>query len=293
MTANSPGPWTVLRLLNWTKDYFARGRLDEPRLSAEILLSHVLVCKRIDLYTRFDYQPSPEELRGYRQLVSRAIQHEPVAYIVGWKEFYSLRLKVTPDVLVPRSETEILVAEAVAHLRELKRQGLMWDICTGSGCVAIAVAANVPNVSVLATDVSKKAVAAAAENTAAHELTSRVRCRVADLLWLPDDCSDMKDFDVITANPPYVADNEMISQTVKHEPPGAVRGGPDGLDFIRLIVRDAPRFLGPAGALIMEFGFAQADGVRNCIGETDRFAEPRTLTDHQGIERSVVVRKRP
>lgn len=285
------GPWTVLKLLNWTRDYLA-GAVDEPRLSAEVLLASALKCPRLQLYTRFDYQPTPGELAAFRQLVRRARAHVPIAYLVGEKEFYSLRFKVTPDVLVPRAETEALVSEAVAHLRKRAGAATMWDVCTGTGCVAIAAAHQVPQVTVLGTDISLAAVAVAAENAAAHGLESRVRFRVADLLTLPEDCRTMSPFDVITGNPPYVAEHQMISETVKHEPPAAIHGGADGLDFLRRLIADAPAMLSAGGALILEFGFTQADPVCDLLATTGAFQPPRVLCDHQGIERSLVALRR-
>jgi release factor glutamine methyltransferase len=285
-------PWTVLRLLNWTKEYFARAGLNSPRLAAEILLTHVLGCGRIDLYARFDRQPTAAQLKAYRELVARARKHEPVAYLVGRKEFYSLSLRVTPDVLVPRPETEILVDEAVAYLRALPRPGRMWDACTGSGCVAVATAARVPTVTVLATDISAAAAAVAAANAEDHGLTDRVRCRAGDLLCLPDDCGEWRQADLITANPPYVCDGDEVAEEVACEPEIAIYAGPDGLDVIRRLIADAPRFLVPGGALAMEFGLGQADMVRDLIAETDCFEEPRILLDHQELERTAVAIRR-
>lgn len=292
MSAEASQPWTVLRLLQWTKDYLRRARLEAPRLAAEMLLAHALGCRRIELYARFDYRPGPDELATFRELVRRAGRYEPVAYLVGEKEFYSLRFKVTPDVLVPRPETEILVVEAAGHLRGLGRAGVTWDVCTGCGCVAAAVASQVRDVRVLATDISPLAVALAVENAAAHGLSDRVVCRTADLLALPEDCLHMNAFDVITANPPYIADNQKVTETVKHEPRIAIRGGPDGLDLVRALVRGCPSFLAAGGMLAMEFGFAQEDDVRDLIVATGAFTEPRILRDRQGIERAVVATKR-
>jgi len=292
MTSETSTPWTVLRLLNWTKDYLAKVNIEEPRLSAEMLLAHVLKCRRIELYTRFDYQPTAVELETYRALVQRAHGFEPVAYLVGAKEFYSLPFKVTSDVLVPRAETEILVGEALEHLKKAGRPGLVWDVCTGSGCVAVAVAHGAKDATVLATDISPTAVAVAQENAAANGVSDRVRCRVADLLMLPEDCPDLKDWDVITANPPYVALNQGITETVKHEPPVALWGGKDGLDLVRPLVASAGNLLRADGILAMEFGFGMADAVRDLIVATGQFAEPRILCDHQGIERSAVAQKK-
>ncbi len=288
MNRPDDSPWTVLKLLNWMRDDFAAAGLEDPRLSAEVVLASVLNCPRLQLYTRFDYQPAAAELTALRAVVRRARAHEPIAYLVGRKEFYSLPFKVTPDVLVPRPETEALVSEAVTHLRHLPGPTRMWDVCTGSGCVAIATAYHAPQVSVLGTDISPAAIAVATDNAAAHGLESRVRFRVADMLTLPEDCRQMVPFDVITGNPPYVADHQMISETVKHEPPVAIHGGADGLDFLRRLVPGAPAMLTPGGALILEFGFTQADPIVELLAATGAFQPPRILRDEQGIERSVV-----
>ena len=288
MTIEPPTPWTVLRLLNWTREYFEKVNMEDARLSAEMLLAHVLGCKRIELYTRFNYEPTKEQLETYRALVARAYKFEPVAYMVGTKEFYSLPFKVTHDVLIPRPETENLATEAISFLGKLGRPSLAWDAFTGSGCVGIAVASRVKAATVLATDISPEAVAVAVENAAANKVDSRVRCRVADMLTLPPDCGDLKDFDVITANPPYVATNQGITETVKHEPSVALWGGKDGTQFIRPLIEQAPNFLRPGGMLAMEFGYGMADAVRDLIVANGQFTEPRILLDHQGIERSAV-----
>lgn len=280
-----------MKLLDWTREYLARNGIGAPRLSAEVLLAHVLGCERILLYARFDHQPTPEQLAAYRELVKRAATAEPVAYLVGYKEFYSLRFKVSADVLVPRSETELLVTEAAGHLRTRGQPRAMWDVCTGSGCIAVAVAAQVDDVTVLATDISQAAVAVAEENATAHGLEPRIRCRAADLLAPPQDCDDLCHFDVITANPPYVAVAEEVAETVRHEPHVALYAGTDGLQFIRPIIADSPPFLLAGGALILEFACGQAGEVRDLLVETRAFSEPRILRDHQGIERAAVAVK--
>jgi len=286
MANESAGTWTVLKLLKWTGLYLADARIDEPRLCAEMLLAQVLGCRRIELYTRFDHQPSPDQLAAFRELVKRARRHEPVAYLVGWREFYSLRFKVTPDVLVPRPETEQLVDEAISHFKSAGRGGLMWDICTGSGCVAVAAAVRIPGLSVLASDISPEAVAVATENAEAHGMSRRVRCRTSDLAALPGDCAKTAQFDVITANPPYVADADEVAEEVKREPRIALYAGADGLDAIRRLVAQVGAHLGPGGLFAMEFGSGQAGAVRDLLVATGQFAEPRILTDHRGIERT-------
>ena len=285
-------PWTVLRLINWTKDYFVRAGISDARLAAEMLLAHVLKCRRIELYTRFEYLPTPDELKAYRELIARAKQHEPVAYLVGEKEFYSLPMKVTGEVLVPRPETEALVSEAVGYLRTLGRPGRVWDVCTGSGCVAVAIAWQAKDAAVLATDVSPTAIEVAAQNVAAHKVGDRVRCRQADLLSLPPDCEDWRQCDVMTANPPYIGQGDPVAEEVRHEPPVALFAGPEGLDLIRPLVAGAGAFLAAGGKFVMEFGFTQADAVRDLIVATGAFAEPKILRDHQEIERVAVATRR-
>jgi release factor glutamine methyltransferase len=288
MAETQDKPWTVLELLNWTKGYLARAGVEDARLSAEVLLAHVLGCPRIELYTRFDRCPGDVELARYRELIRRAAAHEPVAYLVGSKEFYSLELKVTPDVLIPRPESEILVGEAVRFLRVCDEPGTMLDACTGCGCVAVATAVHAPAARILATDISPEAVAVAAENAELHGVSDRVSCRTADLLELPDDCRDVAPLDVITVNPPYVAEGEPVARTVSYEPGLALYAGKTGLEYVRRIVEQAPRLLREGGALMMEFGFGQADDVRNIIADSATFEEPRILRDRQDLERTAV-----
>ena len=285
-------PWTVLRLINWTKDYFARAGLPDARLAAEVLLAHALGCRRIDLYARFDQVPPEAQLAAFRKLVAEARDRRPIAHLVGQKDFYSLRFKITADVLVPRPESEILVSEAVAHLRSLRWPARAWDVCTGSGCVAVATAAQVKDASVLATDISPAAVAVAAENAASHGLGDRVRCRTADLLDLPAGCEEFAAVDVITANPPYVAEGDEVAPEVRHEPRGALYAGPTGLEVIARLAALAGRRLAAGGLLAMEFGAGQADAVRDLLVKAGGFAEPRIIRDQQGLERTAAAKRK-
>jgi len=281
-----------MRLLNWTTAHFRQHGVDSARLAAEVLLAHCLGCERIELYARFNYRPTPDELATFRRCVRRVAAREPVAYVVGHKEFYSLRFEVTPDVLVPRPETEILVAQAIEHLRVLGRPGRLWDVCTGSGCVAVAVARQVADAFALATDIRPEALAVAARNARAHGLADRVRCYVSDLLNWPEQAGRPEPFDVIVANPPYVGDDDPVAPEVTHEPQVALRAGPDGLRCIRRIIRDAPGFLTAGGILAMEFGCGQAGAVWELIVASGAFETPVILSDHQQIERAVVARKK-
>lgn len=292
MAERENGPWTVRRLLEWTQDYFQRAGLDSPRLCAEILLAHSLGCGRVELYTRYDQQPSERQREDFRALIRKAAEGYPVAYLTGRKEFYSLAFRVTPAVLIPRPETELLVDRAVEYLRRLGRPATAWDVGTGSGCVAAAVAKHALNTTVLATDISPAAVAVASENMQTLGLADRVLCAVADLLTLPETWKGEDRFDMVVANPPYVADEDAVGRGVEHEPPEALRAGRDGLAVLRPLIAAVPSRLKDGGLFCVEFGQGQADDVRDLILAAG-LAEPAILKDHQSIERVAVTRKNP
>ncbi len=278
--------WTVLRLINWTKDYFARSGIDEPRLAAEVLLGHVLSCPRVALYTQFDRIVEAGHLSAFRGLIRQAADGEPIAYLIGRKDFYSLTIKVTPDVLIPRPETELLVDAVLDYARSRGGEPLrLWDVCTGSGCVAVAAAKQYPTLTVLATDISEAALTVARENVKQHGLARQVRLEQADLLTLPE--SAERFFDIITSNPPYVTDAEMeqLPEPVKREPDAALRAGPDGLEFITRIIHNASDHLKPNGLLTVEIGFDQAERVYDLLNEAGRYEDIRFGKDAAGIDR--------
>jgi len=293
----SPAPneqaWTVLRLLDWTREYFARQQIDSPRLAAEMLLAHVLACPRVQLYARFDRCPSPRDLTTYRDLVRRAVAHEPVAYLVGHREFYSLDFIVTPDVLIPRPETELLVDQAVEFLRSRGPSPRCWDACTGSGAVAVAVAKQAPDAAVLATDISASALAVAGQNVEKHALAERVDLAKADLLTLPAGLVDQAPFDVVTANPPYISITQMaeLPADVLQEPAAALAAGADGLDCIRPILNQAPDVLVEGGLLAMEIGFGQAEAVWGLYNQVGRYERGEFVRDGAGLERVLVAHR--
>ncbi len=292
---DAPGEeWTILRLLDWTRKHFAGADVEEPRLSAEMLLAHVLGCPRMKLYSQFEHVVSPEHRAAFRELIRRAAAGEPVAYLTGEREFYSLAFAVTPDVLIPRPETELLVDAALAAAKEAGGAARLWDVCTGSGCVAVAAAKYAEQLSVLATDVSEAAVAVATGNVARHELTGRVLVAQADLLSLPGEAAEMSPFDVITANPPYVSDADMatLPPQVLREPELALRAGPTGLEFIGPIIAGAAEHLRPGGVLAVEIGFDQAEAVYDLLGQAGHYQQIELRKDAAGIERAAVARRR-
>ena len=287
-------PWTVLRLINWTKDYFAGKDVDCPRLAAELLLAHVLGCPRIALYAQFEKVPDPRQLADYRALVKRAAAAEPVAYLVGHKEFYSLDFLVTPHVLIPRPETELLVDVAVEHLKAAGEAPRYWDAFTGSGCIAAAVGKHAPAARILATDASAEALDIARQNLARHGLEDRATLALVSLLSLPRELAGLAPFDAITANPPYVTDAQMeeLPAVVRCEPVDALAGGADGLDCIKPVLSQAPDLLAAGGLLAMEIGAGQAAAVWDLAAAVGRYGRLAFIRDAGGIERVLVAQKK-
>jgi len=255
--------WTTRDVLAFAAEDFKKRGLESPRLEAEILLCHVLACPRLHLYTEFDRPLVEGELNTYRNAITRRRNGEPAAYIIGKKEFWSLEFEVNPSVLIPRPETEILVEHALERLRGGHRA---LDLCTGSGCIAIALAVEKPELQVDAVDISEAACQVAERNASAHKVSERFQVLRGDLFSaLPPE----KRYDLITANPPYVAEAEMagLSREVQNEPRLALAAGAEGLDIIRRIVAEAPSYLNPGGSLLMEIDPRQTEEVVQKIGK--------------------------
>jgi len=282
--------WTIGRLLNWTKQFFADKGVDSPRLAAELLLAHTLGCRKIDLYARFDRAVGDEPRAAFRALVRAAADHTPVAYLLGEKEFFSLPLNVSPAVLIPRPETETLVDRVLRAIAQAgdEQTARVLDLCTGSGCVAVAIAAHSPEAEVVAVDLAADALAVASENVARHDLGGQITLRAGDLYEALEDGDGP--FDHITANPPYVAEAELaaLPLTVRaHEPTVALVAGPTGLEVIRRVVAGAPQHLVAGGTLWLEVGFDQAEAVIKIMDADGRFDVPVTHRDALGHRRVV------
>ena len=238
--------WTIKKLLEWVTGYFEEKGVDSPRLSAELLLCYVLGLERIQLYTLYDRVVDPQQLAQLRALVKQAGEHEPVAYLVGRCEFYSLPLKITPDCLIPRPETEHLVEKAILFLRQREGTQQVLDLCTGSGCIAAAIAKNVEDIKEVATDISDAALKVAAENIEKLKLADKVQLLCGDLFDPIIEGLDEARFDLIVSNPPYVSEAEYaaLDKNVKeYEPAGALLAGADGLDVYKRIVEKVDDFL--------------------------------------------------
>ncbi len=286
--------WTIQKLLAWITEYLTKNQVDAPRLSAEMLLSHVLSMKRIELYAQFDRAVEKESLDRLHDLVKRASQHEPVAYLIGRAEFYSLEMEVTRDCLIPRPETELLVQRAIELLRKRDGSQHVCDLCTGCGCIAIAVAKNCPTAHVVATDISDQALAVAARNVEKHGLGERIELLCGDLFDPIVPHLDATSWDLIVCNPPYVstAEYEALDRNVKdYEPKTALLAGEDGLDIYRRIVEKIDRFLKPDGALLLEIGYAQGPAIRDLLEQTDLFSDIKVEKDHQNNDRVVTARR--
>lgn len=278
--------WTVLKVLRWTADYFREKGIDGGRLDAEVLLADTLKLDRVGLYLQFDRPLSADELAAYRQRVARRARREPLQYILGETEFWSLPLQVTPEVLIPRADTEVLVEEA---LKKVTGAAGILDVGTGSGAIAIALAHELPEARIEAVDISPAALALAEENARRNGVADRMRFRQADLYQLQGG-----PYDLVVANPPYIPEAEMaelMPEVRDHEPHLALRGGDaDGLAAYRALAAAVPGLLVPDGWLLVEVGIGQAEAVRRLFAETG-LDDCYTRADYAGIPRVVGGRK--
>jgi len=292
--ASPPDPqWTILKTLQWTTSFFTSHHIDSPRLTAEILLAHVLKIQRIDLYLRFDQPLTFEELGAFKALIKRRVGREPVAYITGSREFWGLDFAVTRDVLIPRPETEFLVEESLKWLPVDSSAGRfqVLDVGTGSGAVIIALAVHRPGHGYFASDISKNAIGVAVRNAVRHHVGDRVHFFVGNLLDAVNPHGP--GFDLIVSNPPYVAADVIAGlapEVSRFEPMAALDGGVAGLDIIRAIICQAPRYLKKQGTLMLEIGFDQKEGVEQIVAETGVYADLRFVRDYGGHHRVAVVR---
>jgi release factor glutamine methyltransferase len=273
--------WTPLKLLAWSQEWFAKKGVDAPRLTGELLLAHALRCDRVRLYLDFDKPLGEPELAAFRELVKRRADGEPTAWLVGKREFYGRPFRVTPAVLVPRPETELVVEAALAALPE---GGSALDLCTGSGVIGVSLALERKGARVVATDLSAEALAVARENGAALGATLEL---LEGDLFAPLPAG--RRFDVIVSNPPYVPTGELagLSREVRREPAMALDGGPDGLALLRRIAAEAPRWLAPGGTLLLEMHESHAAPLPALCREAG-FAKAEARKDLAGLWRYVV-----
>jgi len=293
-----PEDWTILRLLTWTTDYLKSHGSESPRLDAEVLLAHARGCERIMLYAAFD-QVVDEAVRArFRELVKRRAEGVPVAYLVGKREFYSLSFRVTPDVLIPRPETEFVVVATLDALKDIQNPKSkiqnpprVADVGTGSGAIAVTIAKHAANANVVATDVSPAALALARENATTHQVADRIEFVEGDLLT---QVALEPQFAVIASNPPYIGESEIgtLSPTViQNEPRGALIAGPTGTEVIERLIPQAAERLGPGGWLILEVSPLIVDRVAKQITASGQFQPPAVIKDLAGLPRVVKARR--
>lgn len=287
--------WTVGRLLQWTTTYLKDHGSETPRLDAEVLLAQALGCRRIELYTRFDEVPEEVPRAAFRELVRRRAGGTPVAYLVGRREFYSLSFRVTPEVLIPRPETELLVVALLDLARSRPSAGpiTIADVGTGSGIIAVCAAKHLPGCRVTAIDISPAALRLARTNAVEHGVQERIELIESDLLAA---VAPGQQFDFIVSNPPYVATAELetLAPEVRgFEPHGALVAGPQGTEVVEPLICQAAERLKPGGHLLIEVSPTIHDAVQALLQSDDRLEPGPTIKDLARLPRVVQAARKP
>jgi release factor glutamine methyltransferase len=304
---STDAPWTIGRLLSWTVDYLSRHGAENPRLDAEVLLATARGCKRIDLYAAYGEEASEEVRTAFRELIRRRAAGEPVAYLVGHREFYALDFEVTPDVLIPRPETELVVVGLLDQVKKRqvvgnsphpgplpKGEGVVWiaDVGTGSGILAVCAAKYLPNSRVIAVDISPAALAVARRNAAKYGVAERIDFVESDLFSaVPPDAR----FDYIVSNPPYVSTGEierLAPDVREHEPSVALHAGEEGTTVIAPLLEQATGRLKPGGVLLMEISPMIAENVEELVRNNPALELLPTLRDLAAHPRVVQAARR-
>lgn len=287
--------WTILVTMKWTAGYFKRHNIKTARLDAELLLAHVLGVERTRLYTNFDQPLQKPELAAFRQLIKRRATGEPIAYLTGRKEFWSLEFKVNPNVLIPRPETELLV-QTVLDLwgrRPKQARGTILEIGTGCGNIAISLAKELADCRILAGDISPIALEIASENAMFHRVDKDLSFRQGDLFCAFQESSLKESVDFVVSNPPYIPTDQLatLPAEVKYEPRLALDGGADGAYLQQKIMQESLKFLVPGGYLVMETGISQATYIEQLGQNNPQWADFRILPDYSGLARMVLGKK--
>jgi release factor glutamine methyltransferase len=294
MTAAAPGSektWTILELLRWTTEHFASRGIESARLDAECLLAHVLGVDRLRLYVGFEAPVGASDRAAYRELVRiRADERVPVAQLVGVKEFWSLPLKVTRDVLIPRPDTETLVTAALDLLPDPEARATVLEVGTGSGAVAVAIALERPRAHLVATDISQAALEIARENADVHGVADRIRWALGNLF----EPVAGERFDVVVSNPPYVAESrrDELPPELAHEPEEALFGGEDGTAVLAALIAQGGAMLAPGGGVAVELAPEQAPRVADWCREAG-LTDVKTYRDLNQHLRVVSARSKP
>jgi release factor glutamine methyltransferase len=280
--------WSIGSILDWTSGYFDRHNIPEARLEAEVLLSSVLKCPRLNLYIKKDEVVPEEKLKTYRNFISERQKRKPLSYILGEKEFRGLRFKVNQHTLIPRPETELLVEE-VLKLLEGRSRGIVLDIGTGSGNISVCVGRS-PLVSrIYAADISLEALSVAQENIDFHGLAGKIIPKRGNIFEAVADENLDRAIDVIVSNPPYIAQDELdqLAPELSYEPRQALDGGKDGLDYYRAIAEGSKRYLKNEGYLVFEMSAHKSAQIQEIL-EAHAYSIKNVIKDYAGLERIVV-----
>lgn len=300
---SNPSTTTIFKILKDVEEEFKSEGIQNPRLEAETLLLEAIRLDRVGLYTNYDRILTDEEIERFLKMLERRLKREPIQYILGNCEFWGLEFMVTPDVLIPRPETELLVEEVLRLFTIHSSRLTILDLCTGSGCIAIALAKELIDAEIYAIDKSIGALKVARENAKRHKVEERIRFIEGDLFepFAPSPGSSplggegcVREFDLIISNPPYIPSHEidLLEPEVRYyEPREAIDGGPDGLGFYRRILEGVNEDLKSGGWLMLEVGEGQVEEVIDFISKTDKFMNPDIIKDLAGHDRIVRVRK--
>ncbi len=281
----------LLDLINAAVTELEEKGVESARLNVERMLCAVLGCQRVDLYIERGRLVTSDIVERFEHMLSRRVADEPLQYILSETEFYGLRIECDKRALIPRPETEFVVSKAIDCLERFDRLYVL-DLACGTGCIGIALAMNLPQASITATDISEDALSLARKNVLLHNLIARFTFLAGDMFNMAKKRGSL--FDAVVCNPPYVTESEWESLPVhirEHEPHRALVSGKDGLDFIRLMLQDVPEHLVPGGYLIFEIGFGQAEQVQRLISGSSSLELIETVQDYSAVERVVVARR--
>ncbi|HIA20074.1 MAG TPA: peptide chain release factor N(5)-glutamine methyltransferase [Planctomycetaceae bacterium] len=285
--------WTIGRLITWTTDYLKEQGSDSARLDAEVLLANSLQCQRIDLYTSFEQDPGQSARNKFRALVKQRAAGTPVAYLVGEREFFSLSFQVTPDVLIPRPETEFLVMAALDTIREYYAEQAtitLADVGTGSGAIAVSIASQLANCQIRALDSSSSALQIAQQNIEQHQVESRVSTQQSDLF---EQIQAAEKYHIVISNPPYISQEEyeQLAPSVREfEPQSALLAGPTGLEIYDRLIPQAAAHLHPQGWLIVETSPRLHPQVISQLQSSCDYETVRGINDLAGLPRVITAR---
>jgi release factor glutamine methyltransferase len=275
-------------------DKLSASGIVTARLDAELLLSHVLQKDRTWVFTHAHDGLDAGSDKQFQQLILRRSRREPLQYIIGRQEFWGLEFKVTPDVLIPRPETELVVESALGSLKNLKSPTII-DLCTGSGCIAVCLAKELSSARIFAADRSEQALAVARENARTHGVTGLIRFLEGDLFEPIEELDVQEQVDIVTANPPYIETRDLPAlqpEVRDYEPEIALIAGPEGTEFHQRIISETRRFLKKNGTLIMEMGIGQTQTLIAMADATGAYAGPEIKKDLAGIDRAIILHKK-